>query len=195
MSTSINMGQNNDANSGFQNDWAKEVEAFEKTRAGVKGLVDSGVVKIPKFFIQTTPVSAAAQSSLTTEPASSSKGHSYELQIPTVDLQGIENNCARRKEAVDEIRRAAETWGFFRIMSHGVPTSVMDGILDANRRFHEQPKEDKMYLYSGDGRQKVRFYTINGTFQENNVANWRDALAFNFLDDVVDSEALPLVCR
>ena len=32
-------------------DRAKEVKEFDETKAGVKGLVDSGVVKIPRFFI------------------------------------------------------------------------------------------------------------------------------------------------
>ena len=138
---------------------------------------------------------AAQQSLLSTSTVNNGNGiNDGLLQIPCVDLQGIETDGARRKEAVDEIRRAAETWGFFRITSHGVPISVMDGILEATRRFHEQPKEDKMHLYSADGRQSVRFYTINGTFQENHVASWRDALGFNFPDGVVDSQALPLVC-
>ncbi|KAJ6861555.1 hypothetical protein NC651_037582 [Populus alba x Populus x berolinensis] len=30
---------------------AKEFKAFEETKAGVKGLVDSGVTKIPGFFV------------------------------------------------------------------------------------------------------------------------------------------------
>lgn len=35
-------------------DKAKEVGAFNETKAGVKGLVDSGVTKIPRFFCPPT---------------------------------------------------------------------------------------------------------------------------------------------
>jgi hypothetical protein len=32
-------------------DRAKEVKEFEEIKAGVKGLIDSGVTKIPRFFV------------------------------------------------------------------------------------------------------------------------------------------------
>ncbi|KAI5680112.1 hypothetical protein M9H77_01339 [Catharanthus roseus] len=166
-------------------DWASEVASFEQTKSGVKGLVDSGVVKIPRFFIQ---------KSQSTDVKNDAGG--LKLQIPMVDLQGIEENGgSRRNEVVDEIRRASENWGFFQLVNHGVPISVIDGLLEGTRRFHEQSKEDKMELYSADGRQNVRFYTINGTFKENQVANWRDALGISFPDDSIDFEAIPQVCR
>lgn len=38
-------------NDGLKYDKAKEVKEFDDTKAGVKGLVDSGVTKIPRFFI------------------------------------------------------------------------------------------------------------------------------------------------
>lgn len=177
-------------------DWDSEVASFEKTRAGVKGLVDSGIVKIPRFFIH------KSQSSNLKEDISVSNndaGGGVKLQIPMVDLQGIERHgifCSRRRnEVVDEIRRASENWGFFQIVNHGVPISVIDGLLAGTRRFHEQLKEDKMELYSSDTRKKVRFYTIHGNFKENNVANWRDVLSINFPDDLIDFEAIPKVCR
>ncbi|KAK3034305.1 hypothetical protein RJ639_032645, partial [Escallonia herrerae] len=49
----------------------------------------------------------------------------------------------RRREIVDEIRKASEEWEFFRIVNHGVPFRLMDGMLNGIRRFHEQPEEAK----------------------------------------------------
>ncbi|XP_059300843.1 1-aminocyclopropane-1-carboxylate oxidase homolog [Lycium ferocissimum] len=163
-------------------DWAKEVEEFESTKAGVKGLVDSGITKIPRFFIYKSPSKLCENGEI-------------QLKIPVIDLQGIEINSVRRKEIVEEIKGAAKNWGFFQIVYHGVPVSILDAILESTRSFHEQPKEDKMEWYSSDNKHKVRVFTINGSFSETHVANWRDALACTFIDGSLDPEAIPIICR
>ncbi|XP_073051224.1 1-aminocyclopropane-1-carboxylate oxidase homolog 12-like [Primulina eburnea] len=166
-------------------DWEKEVEDFEKTKAGVKGLVDSGIQKIPRFFIS-PPESLLSRTDNSGE---------LQLQIPVIDFEGIEKGGARRKMIVDEIRKASESWGFFQMVNHGVPLCVLKAILESTRRFHEQPAEAKMDLYSSDSRRKVRFYNINGHFRESDVAGWRDAFSCTCEDDIVEPEAIPLVCR
>ncbi|CAA2984774.1 1-aminocyclopropane-1-carboxylate oxidase homolog 1-like [Olea europaea subsp. europaea] len=167
---SVNMGNDGDY------DWEKEVEEFEKTKAGVKGLVDSGVVKIPRFFIdQSEKSSNVAQ-----------------LQIPVIDFQELKT---RRMEIVEEIRKASEIWGFFQMVNHGVPMSAMDAILEGTRKFHEQTKESKMEYYSTDMMRKVKFYTILGTLQKSHAASWRDAFSCTFTDDMLDPAAIPPVCR
>lgn len=166
----MNMGNDGDY------DWEKEVEEFEKTKAGVKGLVDSGVVKIPRFFIdQSEKSSNVAQ-----------------LQIPVIDFQELKT---RRMEIVEEIRKASEIWGFFQMVNHGVPMSAMDAILEGTRKFHEQTKESKMEYYSTDMMRKVKFYTILGTLQKSHAASWRDAFSCTFTDDMLDPAAIPPVCR
>ncbi|XP_020550679.1 1-aminocyclopropane-1-carboxylate oxidase homolog 11-like [Sesamum indicum] len=166
-------------------DWEKEVEEFEKTKAGVKGLVDSGITKVPRFFIRP----------LEKLPGRANSRDGLHVQIPVIDFQGVEGNGTQRRQIVDEIRKASETWGFFQIVNHGVPTSVTDGILESTRRFHEQPKEAKMDLYSSDGRRNVRFYTVNGHLKKPEVAAWRDAFSCTFMDDVLDPKLIPPVCR
>ncbi|KAL7113067.1 hypothetical protein ACP275_04G040400 [Erythranthe tilingii] len=169
-------------------EWEKEVEEFQKTRAGVKGLIDSGITKVPRFFVSSTSqrFSNVAQT----------KDEQIQVQIPVIDFRGIEKGGgARRIEIVEEIRRASETWGFFQMVNHGVPMNAMEDILESTRRFHEQPKEAKMDLYSSDGRQNVRFYTINGHLTKSDVASWRDAFACTFLDGVMDPDVIPPICR
>ncbi|KAL5561860.1 hypothetical protein UlMin_031607 [Ulmus minor] len=163
---------------------AKEVEEFDKSKAGVKGLVDSGVVKIPRFFIIPPEILNKA----------SNKGD-VSLQVPVIDLSCVGESGQRRAEIVNDIREAAETWGFFQMVNHGVPKLVMEELLRSFRRFHEQPNEEKMKWYSQDMSNLVRFYSYGNYSSRPTPANWRDSLNCNFQDKPLDLEALPHVCK
>ncbi|GAY63843.1 hypothetical protein CUMW_228960 [Citrus unshiu] len=157
-------------NDGLKYDKAKEVKEFDDTKAGVKGLVDSGE-NLPK----------------------SSDNDDICLQVPLIDLEGFED--CRRMENVNKIREASETWGFFQLINHGVPVSVMDEMLEGVRRFHEQPKEVKMEMYSRDCQKLVRFFSNGDLLVTKGAADWRDAIAFDFRDGQLDPETFPKICR
>ncbi|XP_057798074.1 1-aminocyclopropane-1-carboxylate oxidase homolog 6-like [Salvia miltiorrhiza] len=166
------MGKNDDNDY----DWDKEVAEFEKSKGGVKGLVDSGITKVPRFFISPPEPDAEA-------------APRPDAPIPTIDLEGV------RAETIGEIRSASRTWGFFQVVNHGIPAAVMDAVLRGTRGLHEQPKEAKQGLYTSDGSADVRFYTINARLEEGNAASWRDAFACKFTDGAIDPELVPPVCR
>lgn len=162
-------------------DRAKEVEEFDETKAGVKGLVDFGVVKIPKFFI--CPKESLQNFKETNNACQ---------QVPVIDLEGSEGS--RREEIVNEISRAAEKWGLFQVVHHGVPVPLLDDMLEGIRLFHEQPKEVKAQLYSRDVNQLIR-YLCNATLLTSKEAtNWRDTLAFDFHNSQINKETIPQVC-
>ncbi|CAK7346433.1 unnamed protein product [Dovyalis caffra] len=164
-------------------DKAKEVKAFDETRAGVKGLVDSGVTKIPRFFIH--PPEDVQKSS--------SESSHLGLQVPVINFESFES--CRRLEVINEIRKASETWGFFQMVNHGIPVSVLDEMLAGVRRFHEQPRDAKMEFYSRNRNQPVRFF-CNGDLLVNKApANWRDSIAFDFQDGKLDPELFPETFR
>lgn len=164
-------------------DKAKEVKAFDDTKAGVKGLVDSGVTKIPRFFIHRRE----------NVQRSSSETSNVNLQVPVIDLDGYDSY--RRAEVVSEIRKASQTWGFFQMVNHGTPVSVLEEMLAGVRRFHEQPQKKKAEFYTRDATQRVRFF-CNGDLLVNKApANWRDTIAFEFQDGKLDPELFPHVCR
>ncbi|CAK7338942.1 unnamed protein product [Dovyalis caffra] len=167
---------------GSNYDEAKEVMAFDETKAGVKGLVDSGVTKVPRFFVQ--PSERVEKLS--------SKSSNINFQVPIIDFEGFENS--RRIEVVNEIRKASEEWGFFQVVNHGIPVSVMDEMLVGVKRFHEQPQEVKMELYSRDANQRVKFFS-GVLLLTKEPAIWRDTIAFDFKDGKLDPEHFPDIFR
>ncbi|KAK4357037.1 hypothetical protein RND71_022647 [Anisodus tanguticus] len=116
-------------------DLLKEMEAFDNTKAGVKGLVDSGIVEIPRIFVR-PPHELAEELNMCKST----------LQVPVVDLSGIDAEY-RCKKVVDEIREASEKWGFFQLINHGVTSSVLEGMIDGTRKFHDQDTELKKEYY------------------------------------------------
>ncbi|CAN0886259.1 1-aminocyclopropane-1-carboxylate oxidase homolog 11 [Linum grandiflorum] len=153
-----------------------DIKTFDDTKAGVKGLVDSGVTTIPRLFIHHhTPEDDDVV---------------LDANVPLIDLSSSE------EEVVKQIREAAETWGFFLIVNHGMAPEVMDGLLADSRRFHELPGEEKMQFYSRDATMPVR-YVSNGTLltRTTGAADWRDTLAVNAPDGQLDPQFCPSVCR
>ncbi|CAK7338941.1 unnamed protein product [Dovyalis caffra] len=163
------------------NSIAEEVKAFDATKTGVKGLVESGVTKIPRFFVH--PPEDVQKSSSETDTS---------LQVPIIDLEGFESS--RRLEVVNEIRKASEEWGIFQIVNHGIPVTLLDEMLAGAKRFHEQPQEVKKELYTRDHKKQVKFYygsaglTIKPSY-------WKDSLAFNYPDGKLDPELIPEIIR
>ena len=172
-------GESCDVENGAYSNRAIEVKEFDETKAGVKGLVDSGVKEIPRFFIH-PPENLAAGNG----------GAGYE--VPVIDLKGLERG--ERAEIVRGIREASETWGCFQMVNHGIPMTIIEEMVEGVRRFHEQPQEVKMEWYSRDTKQPVRYY-CNGDLHVSNAANWRDSISCEFPDGTLDPEALPLLCR
>lgn len=164
-------------------DRADALKVFDETKAGVKGLVDAGVTKIPRIFIR--PHDELV------EELNSSK---VSLQIPIIDLTGSEKGD-RRKEIVEQIRVASETWGFFQVINHEIPRSLLDETIDCIRMFHEQESEIKMKFYSRDRMNKVRFDS-NLDLYQSRAANWRDTLTLSmFILDDLNPDEVPSVCR
>lgn len=155
---------------------------FDETKAGVKGLLDSGVLKIPDIFVH--PPENVLQ---TPSPVTCN----VKLQVPVVDFERLEGG---RGEIVGEIREAAGKWGIFQVINHGIVCGVMEEMIEGIRRFHEQPQEVKMAWYSREHEQKVKYYS-NGDLYVSKAVNWRDSISCHYADGVLDPDALPHAFR
>ncbi|XP_048326831.1 1-aminocyclopropane-1-carboxylate oxidase homolog 1-like [Ziziphus jujuba] len=171
----------------------KEVKEFLQSKADVKGLVDSGITKLPRIFIHSLPQKYCTA----TAKINHDDDHNDILQVPVIDLEGLADvdDQSRRKEIVEDIENAAGKWGFFQIINHGIPLSVMEDMLEATRRFHELPKEVKNEWYSIDfAHNNVSFFS-NPRFRPERPGDWRDTLRCSAVENERNMEAVPQACR
>ncbi|CAN6341863.1 unnamed protein product [Urochloa humidicola] len=162
-------------------DRRRELQAFDDTKAGVKGLVDAGVTAVPAIFHHqpdTLPV---------LHPPTASGAAA--ATIPVIDL-----SCARREDLVRGVKSAAETVGFFQVVNHGVSGELLAETLAAVRRFNEAPAEAKRPYYFRGSARKVRFSSNFDLFQAP-AANWRDTLFCDVAPDPPRPEELPEAVR
>ncbi|GAB4843196.1 hypothetical protein Ancab_040456 [Ancistrocladus abbreviatus] len=168
-------------------DRLSELKAFDETKAGVKNLVDGGVTKIPRIFLNnlnsnTITLGRRDQPSL----------HSG---IPVVDLQGIRENPSLRRKVLEEVRSASEEWGFFQVVNHGIPLSVMDEMVKGVRAFHQLDSEVKKGYYSrNDPTTRFKYYS-NFDLYRAPVTNWRDTIAYVVAPNPPHPDEVPQVCR
>ncbi|KAG5588116.1 hypothetical protein H5410_048550 [Solanum commersonii] len=166
-------------------DPSDEKKAIDDAKAGVKGLVDSGIVEIPRIFIR-PPHELSEELNMCKST----------LQVPVVDLSGIHVEDGRKK-IVEEIREASEKWGFFQVINHGVPSSVLEGMIDGTRKFHEQDVEVKKEYYSSDPTaRRVRYVSNLHLYKtKGKTANSKDSLHISWQDSGHNEpEEIPPVC-
>ncbi|XP_076890722.1 1-aminocyclopropane-1-carboxylate oxidase homolog 1-like [Bidens hawaiensis] len=159
-----------------------ELTAFDETKTGVKGLVDSGITEVPRIFHLPSP------DNINSQPP--------QLILPTIDMEGINEDPIRRKEVIEKVKRALESWGFFQMVNHGIPVNVLEEILKGVRDFFEQDTEVKKQWYTRDlsGKTKV-VYNSNFDLYVAPVTNWRDTFYCLMAPNPPQLHELPPSCR
>ncbi|KAK9068172.1 hypothetical protein SSX86_012283 [Deinandra increscens subsp. villosa] len=154
-------------------DRAAELKAFDQTKSGVQGLVDAGIQHVPRIFINQPE----------TIPKSSTP-----IEFPVIDLGSTD-----RASTVEKIRAASENLGFFQVVNHGIPLSVMNETLQGIRRFHLQDVEIKKRFYTRDSTRTV-VYNSNFDLYSSPAANWRDTFFSFMAPSPPPRDELPEVC-
>ena len=163
-------------------DRSVQLKAFDETKTGVKGLVEAGISEIPAIF------RAPPATIKTPTPPSSSQ-----FTIPTIDLQGGSTDSTSRRSLVEKIGDAAERWGFFQVINHGIPLDVLERMKEGVREFHELDPEVRKGFYSRDPSNKL-VYSSNFDLYSSPAANWRDTLGCYTAPDPPRPEDLPAAC-
>lgn len=164
-------------------DRRKELKAFDDSKAGVKGLVDAGLTRIPCIFIH-------ERSKIHDKPCSGTS----RFDVPIVDLAGLAGSPSAREEVIRRVRRASEKWGFFQVVNHGVPEEVMEEMIEGVRRFNEQDSEVKKKFYTRDTTRGF-MHVSNFNLYQSPAADWRDTIGCELAPHPPEPQELPHVCR
>ncbi|RID40354.1 hypothetical protein BRARA_J00406 [Brassica rapa] len=117
-------------------------------------------------------------------------------EVPAIFLHHPNDRSPRRRDLlVEKIGDAAEKWGFFQVINHGISLDVMERMKEGVREFHEQDPEVRKRFYSRDpSNKKVPVYSSNFDLYSSQAANWRDTLGCYTAPDPPRPEDLPAAC-
>ncbi|KAE8702312.1 2-oxoglutarate and Fe(II)-dependent oxygenase superfamily protein [Hibiscus syriacus] len=152
-------------------DDAKSIFEFVvKEGNGIKGLVDSGIAKVPEVYVH--PPNERID-----------KQNAIKLQLPPIDLSKLDGHGPHLDEVTNQIIRAAETLGFFQVVNHGVPLHLLESIKDTAHKFFSLPLERKtVYLAPVSPTPLVKYGTSFRPDKEK-ALGWKDYLLMQYTDD------------
>ncbi|KAL3507678.1 hypothetical protein ACH5RR_033060 [Cinchona calisaya] len=165
-------------------DRQRELDTFDDTKAGVKGLADSGITKVPRIFVQ-MPDEIADVSIISDD---------LQCVFPVIDLDGIGKEPILHKEIVDKVQGACEKWGFFQVVNHGIHIGLLEEMIAGVHRFFDQDIEVRKQWYTRDVKKRV-IYNSNFDLYSAPTANWRDTIYCVMTPNSPDPQELPFACR
>ena len=103
---------------------------------------------------------------------------SSSTELPVIDLAGVKDDGKRRRAVVESIRQACLDWGFFQLVNHGVPVSLMKRMQQVAWEFFDLPLEEKQRYSVKTESQSLGTQGYGSKFKskEGAASNWGDQL-------------------
>lgn len=148
---------------------------------GVKGLVESGLSKVPDQYIQ--PPNERIPEKITS-------ANSVDAPIDLSLLDG-----PSRDQVAEAIVKAAESVGFFQVVNHGVPIQLLDSLKDSAHRFFGQPVEKKAAYLNGVSPSPFVKYGTSFVPGKEKALEWKDYISMTYTTDEDALNYWPNHCR
>ncbi|CDP20007.1 unnamed protein product [Coffea canephora] len=150
---------------------------------GVKGLVDSGIAKVPERYIQ-PPYERIGKL------VENSRDHFSSIPIDLSKLDGPDHD-----QVVEAIIRAAETLGFFQVINHGMSLDLLESLKDAAHRFFKQPADAKAVYLKGVSPSPFVKYGTSFAPEQEKALEWKDYLSMVYTNDSDARKHWPKECK
>ncbi|KAG5627047.1 hypothetical protein H5410_012265 [Solanum commersonii] len=135
-------------------------KTFFKALPAAPALTEEELTCVPKRYIL--------------PPSLRPNGAEYNTCLPIVDLSYLQHPLLR-PQIIQEVHLACKKFGFFQVVNHGIPISVMKDTIDAASEFFNLPTEEKRNLLSSNVHDPVRYGTSLNHVKDK-VYFWRDFL-------------------
>ncbi|XP_043690159.1 scopoletin 8-hydroxylase-like [Telopea speciosissima] len=149
---------------------------------GIKGLVDSGISKVPDEFVQPP------------HERINKLDTNFTHHIPSpIDLYQLDG--PNHDQIVEVLTKAAETVGFFQVVNHGVSTQLLESLKDTAHQFFNQPPEKKaIYLQEVNTNPFVKYMSSFAPEKEE-MLEWSDHLNMTYVGDAEALKYWPEECK
>lgn len=147
---------------------------------GVKGMVDSGLSKVPQQYVQ--PLEERID-----------KLKSIPSENPPIDLSKLDG--PDHEQVGEEIVRTAETLGFFQVVNHGVPVELLETLKIAAHKFFGQPPEKKAIYLKGVSPSPLVKYGTSFVPDKEKALEWKDYISMLYTNDSEALEVWPQECK
>ncbi|XP_076927596.1 flavanone 3-dioxygenase 3-like [Bidens hawaiensis] len=129
----------------------------------------TSVTSLTKKFQQNIPQQYVLPPSQRPNPTLA--GH-ISTSLPVIDLSMMDHP-AHKSKLINQVHDACSQLGFFQVINHGIPTSVMQDALDSAEEFFDLPSDEKMCFALTDVHKPVRYGTSMNHGMDK-VFYWRD---------------------
>lgn len=144
-----------------QADWPEPIQR-------VQCLAESGISELPPRYVRPENERPTIIDNHDAEPV---------ISIPVVDLSGLEG--PDRQETARKISDACKNWGFFQVVNHGVPVSLIHRAREVSRQFFYLPLEEKQ-VYANSPKTYEGYGSRLG-IEKGAILDWGDYFFQHFL--------------